>query len=217
MTTEILALITVLFAYLVGAVPTGYLLVKKAKGLDIREHGSGNTGATNVKRLMGNKAFVFVLLMDFLKGFLAVKLTMWVLSSKTFGYLPQYLPTWATDELIHQTVYVLVALAAIIGHSRSVFLNFSGGKSAITGLATVVALMPTAGLILGLLAFLIIKITRTVSIGSMSVAVITPMTLIALQYPFPYIIYGTTAALYVIYLHRTNIMRLIQGTENRLT
>jgi acyl phosphate:glycerol-3-phosphate acyltransferase len=187
----------VIGAYLLGSIPTGYLVARQVAGIDIREHGSGNTGATNVKRVVGNKAGLFVLICDFFKGLLPVLLSIYL-------YPEAYI------------VHILTALAAVVGHSKSIFLKFGGGKSAITGLGGIIGLAPLPGLILGAFAFTIIKITRIVSIGTMITAVVAPILLFVMDRPFPYIIYTAVTGLYVIYLHRANIERLIKGTENRI-
>ncbi|MBY0450259.1 MAG: glycerol-3-phosphate 1-O-acyltransferase PlsY [Cyanobacteria bacterium] len=196
-----------LIAYLLGSIPTGYWVAKKLKNIDIREHGSGNTGATNVGRVVGKKAGLFVLLIDFLKGFLPVlALRLWLLPVGTPG-----LPVPA--EWIHTAVAILTML----GHSRSIFLKFAGGKAAITGLGAVIALMPLAGTILGALAYTIIKLSKTVSIGSMTAAIIAPFLAALMGYPVAYQTFSALSALLVVYLHRSNIKRLLAGTENRLS
>lgn len=186
-----------LATYLFGAIPTGYIVAKKLKGIDIREHGSGNTGATNVKRVVGNKAGLFVLIFDFFKGFLPVLI---------FPFL------FPGQEWIR----ILVALMAMLGHSRSVFLKFTGGKSAITGLGCVLALEPVVGLLAGLLAFLLVKLTRLVSLATLSAALAAPLMMLLFGSDMSHVIFAALGGLYVFYLHRGNIVRLIQGTENRI-
>jgi glycerol-3-phosphate acyltransferase PlsY len=190
-------LVAVVLGYLIGSCPTAYLVVKKLTGQDIRTIGSGNVGATNVKRAAGFKPFLFVLLFDFCKGLIPV------LIAKTL-YPNLYL------------LHVLVALMTVLGHSKSIFLGFAGGKSAATGLGGVLGLAPLPGVILGLTAFLITKTTRFVSLGSMTASVLAPILLLLCGYPLPYVIYATVAGAYVIWLHRANIQRLIRGTENRI-
>lgn len=186
-----------LLTYLVGAIPTGYLVAKKVMGIDIRDHGSGNTGATNVKRVVGNKAGLFVLFCDFLKGFIPV-----FVAIRLFPDAPFF--------------QIIVALMAMVGHSRSIFLGFTGGKSAITGLGCMLGLQPLAGLCIGLVALLIFKITRYVSLASLTAAVSAPIIMYGVHAPFAHIVFALMGALLVFYLHRSNIGRLIQGTENRL-
>ncbi len=184
-------------AYLLGSVPTGYLLVKRLKGLDIRDYGSGNIGATNVKRVAGNKAFATVLLLDFLKGFAPVSLTMRLLPE---AYI----------------LHVLVALASVLGHSKSIFFGFKGGKSAATGLGGIFGLAFVPGVIMAAMAFAIIKFTRIVSVGTMMTAVAAPILLYIFHMPTAYVVYALLVAGYIIFLHKANIGRLMSGTENRI-
>jgi glycerol-3-phosphate acyltransferase PlsY len=190
-----------LAAYLIGAMPTAYLTAKKLAGIDIREHGSKNAGATNVMRVVGKKAGFFVMGVDFCKGLLPVVVTRLL--------LPPEAP-------LHDWIPVLVALMAILGHSKSVFLQFTGGKSAITGLGAFIGLEPLGGLILAVLAFVIIKLTRMVSVGSMTCALLAGLTMYLLGDPMPYVWYGVVSGVVVIVLHRANIQRLLAGTENRI-
>lgn len=190
-------LIAAIFGYLIGAVPTAYLVVKKLTGQDIRQIGSGNVGATNVKRAVGLKPFLFVLLFDFLKGTVPV-----VASKVLYPDLP-----W---------LHVIVALATVIGHSKSIYLKFAGGKSAATGLGGFVGLAWLPGILLAITAYLIMRFTRMVSVGSITASVLSPIMLILFKQPVPYILYATVAGIYVIYLHKANIQRLLQGTENRI-
>jgi glycerol-3-phosphate acyltransferase PlsY len=190
-------LIAAVLGYLIGAIPTAYLVVKKLTGQDIRQVGSGNVGATNVKRAAGFKPFLFVLLADFLKGTVPV-----LLAKFLFPGAP-----W---------LHVLVALSTVIGHSKSIYLGFAGGKSAATGLGGFVGLDPLAGILLATIAYATMRLTRMVSVGSMLASVLAPILLIVFKAPVPYQIYAAIAGLYVIYLHKANIQRLLNGTENRI-
>lgn len=199
-------LVSILIAYLIGALPTGYLVVKRLTGQDIRQHGSGGTGATNVRRVAGKQAALFVMFVDFHKGLIPV-----ILAKLFFPDLP-----W---------LHALVSLSAIVGHSKSVFLGFAGGKSAATGLGTLFALNWPTGLIMGLAAFSLVKITRIQSIGSMGAAILGvfsmwlfhgPLGNVAYA-PVAYVVYAFLAATYVIIMHKANIVRLINGTENRIS
>jgi glycerol-3-phosphate acyltransferase PlsY len=150
-----------------------------------------------VKRAAGFKPFLFVLIFDFCKGLVPVLIA------------KQLYPTW---YLLH----VLVALTTVIGHSKSIFLKFAGGKSAATGLGGVLGLAPLPGLLLGLTAYTLTKTTRYVSVGSMTASVLAPFLLLLFGFPLPYVIYAAVAGGYVIWLHRANIERLLKGTENRI-
>lgn len=187
-----------MLSYLLGSLPFGFWLVKLLTGEDVRNHGSGSTGTTNVKRVAGTKAALAVLLLDFGKGLLVV------LFAKALAPSLSWL-------------HVAMAFMALIGHSKSIFLGFTGGKSAATGLATMFGLAPLVGLLLTLFALASFKLTRTVSIGSMLAGILAPILLFLFQAPSPYVWYAVLAALYVIYLHRENIRRLLTGQENKLT
>ncbi len=184
--------------YFIGAIPTGYLVAKKLTGQDIRKIGSGSTGATNVRRVAGKKAFWAVTFLDFLKGFGPLALIHY----------------WLFPE--HYWIHVLVGTLILVGHSRSIFLGFKGGKSAASGLGTVFALSPITAFSVAITAFLVIKTMRMVSLGSLTAAVLTPIILFVLHEPLAYIVYAIVMAVYVFYLHRENVRRLIQGTESKL-
>lgn len=190
-------IVAALAGYLIGSIPTAYIVVKQLTGQDIRQIGSGNVGATNVKRAAGTKPFIFVLIVDLLKGTIPV-----LISKALFPHL----------YLLH----VIVAFMTVIGHSKSIFLGFAGGKSAATGLGGMVGLAPLPALLLGLIAFTITKLSRIVSLGSITASVLAPFVLYLFKYPLEYVIYAAVAGAYVIFLHRANIQRLLKGTENRI-
>ena len=195
---EILAV--VLSAYLIGSIPTGYIIVKTFTGEDIRTIGSGSTGATNVKRVMGKKWFFITLLLDAFKGALPVILA--AIFAKTFtniGLLP-----------------VLAAIAVILGHSKSIFLKFTGGKSVASGVGTILALNWQVGLIIAAIWAVITFFTRYVSVGSIIALAISPLLMWVFNAPIAYIAYCAIGAVYIIWLHRSNIQRLIKGEENKV-
>jgi len=190
----------ILGAYLIGSIPTGYIIVKLATGQDIRTIGSGSTGATNVKRVMGKKWFFITLLLDAFKGALPVVLT--ALFAKSFteiGLLP-----------------VLAAVAVILGHSKSVFLKFTGGKSVASGVGTILALNWMVGLCIAAIWGIITYTSKYVSLGSIIALAISPFLMWAFKAPLAYIVYCAIGALYIIYLHRSNIQRLLKGEENKV-
>ncbi len=190
----------VLSAYIIGSIPTGYIIVKTFTGQDIRTIGSGSTGATNVKRVMGKKWFFITLLLDAFKGALPVVLAS--LFAKTFtgiGLLP-----------------VLAAVAVILGHSKSIFLKFTGGKSVASGVGTILALNWQVGLIIALIWSIVTFFTRYVSVGSIVALAISPLLMWSFKAPVAYIAYCALGALYIIWLHRSNIQRLIKGEENKV-
>ncbi len=195
---ELLAV--VISAYIIGSIPTGYIIVKLFTGQDIRTIGSGSTGATNVKRVMGKKWFFITLLLDAFKGALPVVLA--ALFAKSFtgiGLLP-----------------VLAAVAVILGHSKSVFLNFTGGKSVASGVGTILALNWQVGLIIAAIWAVITFFSRYVSVGSIIALALSPFIMWAFKAPIAYVGYCTLGALYIIWLHRSNIQRLIKGEENKV-
>ena len=197
----ILQSIIVLFiAYLIGSIPTGYIIVKSKTGQDIRTIGSGSTGATNVKRVLGKKWFFTVMILDAIKGALPVLL------AKSFG----------TAALSIGLLPVLAAVAVIIGHSKPCFLGFKGGKSVASGIGTIIALNWAAGLAIAAVWGIITYITKYVSVGSIIALAISPFIMYYLSSPIAYVAYCALGAVYIIYLHRENIRRLISGNENKV-
>jgi glycerol-3-phosphate acyltransferase PlsY len=202
----IVSFLFVIVAYLFGSFPTGYLVGKYLQGIDIREHGSGSTGATNVLRTIGKKAAIAVLLTDIGKGAIAVSIV-----RLFYNYYPEILPQTWKPWLI-----VITALAAILGHSKSVWLNFTGGKSVATGIGVVFVVNPW--LALGTLATFVmtIAISRIVSLSSITGAIAVILLAVVLQLPLPYIIFASIAGGYVIVRHRANIGRILAGEEPKL-
>lgn len=195
-----------LFAYGCGSIPTGYLAGKWLKGIDIREVGSGSTGATNVLRTLGKLPAIIVLLIDALKG--AIPLLLVKLSG---DYLPQWTVETGKDWLI-----IASAMMAILGHSRSIFLNFTGGKSVATTLGVLFVMNPWVALsALGTFG-LVISVTKIVSISSIIGALMVMATMTFFQGQLPYLIFAFITGIYVIVRHRSNIERLLAGTEPRI-
>jgi glycerol-3-phosphate acyltransferase PlsY len=196
-------------AYLLGATPTGYWAGKLLKRIDVREHGSGSTGATNVLRTLGKGPALVVLIVDVLKGAAAIALARglhaWLGAAPSGHDL-----TWAP------WVVCLAGLAALLGHARSVWLNFTGGKSVATGLGVLLALSWPVGLG-GLAVFgLAVAVSRRVSLGSILAALTVIALVCALPHPLPDRLTVIAGGLYVIARHRANIQRLLAGTEPRL-
>lgn len=187
-------------SYLIGSIPTGYIIVKLFTGQDIRTIGSGSTGATNVKRVMGKKWFFIVMLLDALKGAIPVVLAShFLLALGAWGVMP-----------------VVAALFAILGHSKSIFLNFTGGKSVASGVGTLLALNWQAGLIIAIVWSIVTWVSKYVSLGSIVALALAPILMWIMNAPVAYILYALVAAIYVIYLHRENIKRLKAGNENKV-
>jgi acyl phosphate:glycerol-3-phosphate acyltransferase len=203
----------VLIAYLLGSFPTGYLAGKLLKGIDIREVGSGSTGATNVLRTLGKVPGAFVLLIDGLKGVLAINLV-YVLCNLAPSF--NLIPLTINLEIWQPYLVTLAGFAAILGHSKSIFLGFTGGKSVATGIGILLALSWQVGLsTIGIFA-VVIAISRIVSLSSIAGAVAVSILMAIFHQPLPYILFGIAGGLYVIIRHRSNIERLIAGTEPKI-
>ena len=193
-------LVVAVVAYIIGSIPTGYLIVKAKTGQDIRTVGSGSTGATNVKRVLGKNYFFLVMFLDALKGALPVVL------AKLF----------ATVGVSLGLAPVIAAIAVIIGHSKSIFLQFKGGKSVASGVGTILALNWIVGIIIALVWGVITYTTKYVSVGSIIALIVSPFVMYFLGAPIAYVAYCALGAVYIVYLHRENIKRLIKGNENKV-
>ncbi len=201
----------VLGAYVLGTIPFGLLVPKLFGVSDIRQHGSGNIGATNVWRTLGFKVAIWVFIGDIGKGVLAVLLASWVALS------------WANLTIPVESLLVIAGVAAIIGHIFPFYLHFKGGKGVNTALGVMVTLLPVYAVI-ALLVFLgILGIFRFVSLASMIAAVSLFVSVLCGRFlfhqtvPLLYIIVAFFVAGVVIYAHRANISRLLQGTEYRVS
>jgi glycerol-3-phosphate acyltransferase PlsY len=202
-------------AYLCGSLPTGYLAGKLLKGIDLRATGSGSTGATNALRTLGVVPFVVVLVIDVLKGVAAIVFVRWFI-----GWLdasPSITPPAAPDLLtLLPWAVSLAGLAAMLGHARSIWLNFAGGRSVATGLGVLLAMAWPVG-VGGLAVFgVMLALFRIVSLGSILAAATTIVLVCALDQPLPYRLMVITGAVYVIARHRINIQRLLAGKEPRI-
>ncbi|MDX2232113.1 MAG: glycerol-3-phosphate 1-O-acyltransferase PlsY [Leptolyngbyaceae cyanobacterium bins.349] len=200
-------------AYLLGSIPSGYWAGQLVKGIDIREHGSKSTGATNVLRTVGAVPAIAVLLVDILKGVAAIALTTWAYST---DLIQPYLPSTVAAAQWLPWLITLTGAAALLGHSKSILLNFTGGKSVATSLGVLLAMNWLVGLgTLGVF-LLVLAITRIVSISSISGAIAVSGLMFFTGQPLPYLLFAFVGGLYVILRHRTNMQRLLAGTEPRL-
>ena len=190
------ALVAIAVGYLLGSLPFGYW-AGRLRGIDLRLAGSGNTGATNVMRVLGLKIGLPVMALDIGKGAAAVVIAR-ALSS---------------DDIVP----VLAAAAAVTGHMYPLFLGFRGGKGVATGAGTMLALVPWIGVAAFILWLTVSLATRYVSIGSVVTAVAYPAATIASGQPWAVCIYTVGAGAWVIWRHRANIARLRAGTENRIS
>ena len=184
------------FIYLFASIPFGLLVSKYFYGTDIRSKGSGNIGATNVLRTLGAFPAILVLILDMGKGITAVFLARYFLGTDFSA--------------------VIAGLVAIIGHSCSCFLGFKGGKGVATGLGVILMLSPLVTCLTVMVFALIVGITRYVSLGSVLGALLLPLLMIVFHQPKPYLYFACLAAAFVIYRHRGNIQRLLQGTESKI-
>lgn len=200
-------------AYLLGSIPAGYLAGKLLRGIDIREHGSRSTGATNVLRTLGKWPALAVLLVDVLKGAAAIAFARWFYP--WIGTLPSVTPPTDLQTLLPWAV-CLAGLAVLLGHSRSIWLSFTGGKSAAAGLGVLLALSWPVGLGAAAAFGVVLAVSRMVSLGSMLAALTAIALVCAMQQPLPYRLLVIAGGLYVIARHRANIQRLLVGTEPRL-
>lgn len=188
----------VIIGYLFGSITFSYLAGKLLKGIDIREHGSGNAGATNTLRVLGKGPGIAVLILDMAKGAAAVLLAKWI-----------------APELAW--IHVAAALAAVAGHTWPVFLQFKGGKGVAATIGSVAALSFFPTLFAGLAAIAIIALTRYVSLGSLLLTACLPVFILLAGDAMPYFYLSLVMAVLVWYRHRSNIARLLNGTENRLS
>ena len=195
-----LIIISIIFAYLIGSMPTGLLFGRLLKGIDIREYGSGNIGATNVFRVVGKIPGIIVLIIDILKGFAPV------------AAIPHLVNVPISKGLFS----VLLGAAAISGHNWTIFSRFKGGKGVATGAGVFLALNPIAVGITLVLFFVLVALTKYISLGSVCSAVILPVLLMLFKSPLEYTLFGLIMGLIVIWRHKENIKRLLQGTENKI-
>jgi len=197
-------------AYLLGSIPSGYVAGRMLKGIDIREHGSKSTGATNVLRILGKGPALVVFLADVLKGVAAIALPVF------FYSLPAIAPLAPPGIDLNRWIpwaATVTGLLAIVGHSRSIWIGFQGGKSVATGLGVLLAMSWQVGLsTLGVFG-IVLALGRIVSLGSILAAIAAPLLMVLFHQPLPYVLLATAAALYILATHRANIQRLLAGTE----
>jgi acyl phosphate:glycerol-3-phosphate acyltransferase len=195
-------------SYLLGSIPFGYL-AGRLVGMDIRQAGSGNVGATNVVRVLGKRYGYPVFALDFLKGFGAVKISMLI--------APGSPPEWNSPEIFG----ILAAMSSVLGHLYPPWLKFKGGKGVATSAGALLALTPIATLIGIVIWITVFWLTRYVSLASMTAAVVLPVVILVLschdQNKKPLIYSSACVAAVVVWRHRSNLSRLIRGTEPRFT
>ncbi len=208
-----LLILFLILAFGLGSIPFSFIITKRVKGIDLRHHGSGNLGATNVFRTLGPGWGGLCLFLDMAKGAAAVGLMTWLVSTWPEG---QATPFHITPDLFR----IFAGVAASLGHTFSPFVNFHGGKGVATTAGAFAVLEPLAVLIAIAAFLLMFLVTRIVSVGSLAAAVILPWAVVfferrSLETSKTLIIFAFIICAWVIFKHRTNIMRLREGTEGQ--
>jgi glycerol-3-phosphate acyltransferase PlsY len=200
--------VIIILSYVAGSIPTSIIMSKLSRGIDIRDYGSGNAGATNVIRVLGWKIGIVVIIVDVGKGVLATLL----ISKLRIDPVP----------ISHNLVQILAGLSAVLGHIWTIFAGFKGGKGVGTAAGMLFSLYPIAGIIC-LIVFAVVLLTgRYVSVASMSAAVSLPIVIFILNKFFNYSIsielfyFAIVMAVLIVFTHRSNIKRLMKGEENRI-
>ena len=197
--------ISVCLAYLIGSIPVAYIFGRVLKNIDIREHGSGNMGATNAFRVLGKWPGTFVLLLDIIKGIIPVTIL-----ANAFGL---------GDALS----LVIISVAAVAGHNWTIFLGFKGGKGMATSLGVLIGLaiqLPGLRIVLGLatLIWLVLFISLGyVSLASICAAVALPVLMVVFEAPFPMKVMAIVLCVFIVFRHTSNIKRLVKGQESRVS
>ncbi|QAY66178.1 glycerol-3-phosphate 1-O-acyltransferase PlsY [Paenibacillus protaetiae] len=192
----LLSVISVVVSYLLGSVSFSILIAKWVKGIDIRQHGSGNAGATNTLRVLGKGPGILVFLLDIAKGVIAV-----------------WLGKWLGDN---SWIPAVAGLASIIGHNWPVYFRFKGGKGIATTVGVVATLAFVPALIAGVVAIAVIALTRYVSLGSLLFALLTPIAIGIIQFGAPELVISLVLCVFAFVRHRTNLVKLVHGTESKL-
>ena len=202
-------ILAITLSYLLGSIPTAYILVRLLKGIDIRKFGSGNVGATNALRVLGKTAGITVLVLDIIKGFVAVIFLGNLITTRI--NLP--------DEVLR----IILGLSCISGHNWTIFLGFKGGKGMATTLGVLLGLamkLPALKVILGLVILtwvIVFMIIRIVSVSSVISAITLPIYMLVFKQSQVLILSGIILAIFIVIRHRSNLKRFFQGKEPRLT
>lgn len=187
----------VVLTYLLGSIPSAYIMGRAFAGLDITQHGSGNVGGTNALRVLGMAPAILVALIDISKAF-----------------MPAYIANRYFEP--NSWPIFLTAFAAIVGHNYSIYLKGRGGKGIATTIGAGLALFPHQFMYLLALAILVVVMTRYVSLGSLSLVLSLPLVLLSQKAPLPSLTFSFVVATLGVWRHRSNIRRLLQGRENKL-
>jgi glycerol-3-phosphate acyltransferase PlsY len=216
-------LLIVAVAYLIGSIPFGYLIVRISQGSDVRKTGSGGIGATNVSRRAGKAAGVLTLVLDALKGAVAVVIAKLALGLPIFAASGTSLHQVANASAIESAYWwvAAAAIAAIVGHIFPVWLGFRGGKGVASGVGVFLVLAPLVVVLAGLIFLVIVLLTRYISLGSIVAAATIPVLVLIQNYISPLIEFwplltaAIVGAALIIFAHRENIGRLIHRTESK--
>ncbi|MEI8278966.1 MAG: glycerol-3-phosphate 1-O-acyltransferase PlsY [Bacteroidota bacterium] len=196
--------ILIVLAYLIGSIPTAVWVSKRVYGIDIREHGSGNAGATNTFRILGPKAGSGVMFMDMIKGFIAVKLCL-------FSHLD-----WTSEAFVN--LQIVLGLASVIGHIFPVWAEFRGGKGIATLFGMILSIQPLVAIsLIGVFLFMLF-VTRYVSLSSISASIAFPLLILFIfnEPELSYRLFAIATACLVVLTHYKNISRLLNGNENKV-
>lgn len=196
-------LLFILFAYLLGSIPTAVWIGKSWYAIDVREHGSKNAGATNTFRVLGKKPGIIVLIIDIIKGAIA-------------SLLPFYFYTGTTDQVVN--LQIITSIVAVVGHVFPCFANFKGGKGVATSLGVIIGLHPAAAGICMVVFLLVFLTSHYVSLGAMIGALTFPLSIVFVfhTHSFWLIVFAHVLAILVILAHRKNIQRLLKGEESKM-
>ena len=192
-----MVVVLMIVAYILGSIPNALWIGKVFKGIDVREHGSKNTGSTNAARVLGAKLGILTLILDISKG-----------------AIPTLIATMLLDSSIS---VILVGICAILVHSFSIFMKFKGGKAVATTVGVFIVLVPGAILLAAVIFFLVFGITRYVSLSSMIGAISLPIWIVLFYKNIPLTIFGIIIAILIIVRHKSNIQRLLNGTESKFS
>lgn len=200
-------ILVVIIAYLLGSISFSVIISKKLAGFDVREKGSGNAGSTNVLRTVGKKGAILTLICDCLKGVIAV--------------LIAYIVSKTTQNADGALLVQLAGLAVVLGHTFPIFFNFKGGKGVATSLGVLLIINWQIGLICLVFALILMALTRFVSLGSVSAAILFPVLTIFIHSHYivdgNYIVFAFLLGAFVVFNHRANVKRLLEGKENKLS
>lgn len=198
-------LLLIILAYLIGSIPSALIISKKFFGVDIRDYGSGNMGATNTFRVLGSKYGTIVMILDILKGATAVAL---------YNFLPYYF----SNELMRTNFMIGLGLAAVIGHIFPIFANFKGGKGVATLFGMLLAVQPVVAVSCVGVFLLVLFLTRYVSLSSILAALFLPISVLWIwnEHEPLYRIFALLVAVLVIFTHQKNIVRILRGVESRV-